>query len=168
MGMRFKKSIKVAPGVKVNIGKKSAGVSIGGKYGGMSFNTKNGTRARISAPGTGMSYSTKIGKKQKKPHTNQNTANKSDYEQFKQDAKYMNSLSKEEQYKEIVTKNGLTEKSAQTYRTVFLIIAIICFLIGIPTLAIGIGVVAIIIGFILLYYAHLYKNIVITCFKNNK
>lgn len=61
MGMNFRKSFKVAPGVKVNLGKKSAGVSIGGKYGGISMNTKSGTRARVSAPGTGMSYSTKIG-----------------------------------------------------------------------------------------------------------
>lgn len=61
MGIRFRKSIKVAPGVKVNLGKKSAGISFGGKYGGMSFNTKSGARARASAPGTGISYSTKIG-----------------------------------------------------------------------------------------------------------
>ena len=60
MGINFRKSIKVAPGVKLNLGKKSAGISIGGKYGGMSFNTKSGTRARISAPGTGLSYSTKV------------------------------------------------------------------------------------------------------------
>ena len=61
MGLKFRKSIKIAPGVKVNIGKKSAGVSIGGKYGGISMNTKTGTRARVSAPGTGISYTTKIG-----------------------------------------------------------------------------------------------------------
>lgn len=63
MGLRFRKSIKVAPGVKVNIGKKSAGVSIGGKHGGVSFNTRSGARARVSAPGTGLSYNTKIGGK---------------------------------------------------------------------------------------------------------
>ena len=61
MGFKFRKSIKIAPGVKLNLGKKSAGISVGGKYGGMSFNTKSGTRARVSAPGTGLSYSTKIG-----------------------------------------------------------------------------------------------------------
>lgn len=60
MGLRFKKSIKVAPGVKINLGKKSAGISLGGKYSGVSFNTRSGTRARVSAPGTGISYSTKI------------------------------------------------------------------------------------------------------------
>ena len=61
MGFNFRKSFKVAPGIKVNLGKKSAGVSIGGKYGGVSMNTKTGTRLRVSAPGTGLSYSTKLG-----------------------------------------------------------------------------------------------------------
>lgn len=61
MGLRFRKSFRVAPGIRVNLGKKSVGVSIGGKYGGVSFNTKSGARVRASAPGTGLSYSTKIG-----------------------------------------------------------------------------------------------------------
>lgn len=61
MGFRFRKSFKIAPGVKLNLGKKSAGISIGGKGGGLSFNTKNGVRARASVPGTGISYSTKVG-----------------------------------------------------------------------------------------------------------
>ncbi len=60
MGFRFRKSVKIAPGVKLNFGKKSAGMSIGGKYGGVSFNSKTGARVRASAPGTGLSYSTKI------------------------------------------------------------------------------------------------------------
>ena len=49
MGLRFRKSVKIAPGVKLNIGKKSVGVSVGGKHGGVSFNSKTGARARISA-----------------------------------------------------------------------------------------------------------------------
>ena len=61
MGFRFRKSIKIAPGVKLNLGKKSAGISIGNKFGGVSYNTRTGARARVSAPGTGMSYSTKLG-----------------------------------------------------------------------------------------------------------
>ena len=63
MGLRFRKSIKIAPGVKLNLGSKSAGVSVGGKYGGVSVNSKTGARARVSAPGTGVSYSEKIGGK---------------------------------------------------------------------------------------------------------
>lgn len=61
MGFRFRKSVKIAPGVKVNFGKKSVGLSIGNKGGGISFNSKSGSRARVSIPGTGLSYSTKLG-----------------------------------------------------------------------------------------------------------
>ena len=67
MGMRFRKSITVAPGVRLNIGKKSVGVSVGNKYGGVSYNTRTGARARVSAPGTGLSYSTKVGGHKQEP-----------------------------------------------------------------------------------------------------
>lgn len=60
MGFRFRKSVKIAPGVKINFGKKSVGMSFGGKYGGISFNSKGGSRIRTSIPGTGLSYSTKL------------------------------------------------------------------------------------------------------------
>ena len=50
MGSRFRKSFKVAPGVRVNLGKKSTGISIGGKYGGISVNSKTGARARVHCP----------------------------------------------------------------------------------------------------------------------
>lgn len=66
MGFRFRKSVKIAPGVKVNFGKKSVGLSIGNKGGGISFNSKTGSRARVSIPGTGLSYSTKLGGRKKK------------------------------------------------------------------------------------------------------
>ena len=66
MGLNFRKSVKIADGVKLNIGKKSAGVSVGGKYAGASFNTKSGARVRASIPGTGISYTkslNSVGKK---------------------------------------------------------------------------------------------------------
>lgn len=61
MGFRFRKTVKIAPGVKINFGKKSVGMSVGNKYAGVSVNSRTGARARVSAPGTGLSYSTKIG-----------------------------------------------------------------------------------------------------------
>lgn len=63
MGLQFRKSFKIAPGIKVNLGKKSAGISVGNKYGGFSFNSKTGARVRVSAPGTGLSYSSNLGSK---------------------------------------------------------------------------------------------------------
>jgi len=65
MGFRFRKSFKVLPGVKINLGGKSAGVSVGGKYGGLSWNSRSGAHARASAYGTGISYRRKVGKKRK-------------------------------------------------------------------------------------------------------
>lgn len=61
MGLRFRKSVKIAPGVKLNFNKKSTSVSIGGKHGGVTFNSKRGVTARTSLPGTGISYTQKIG-----------------------------------------------------------------------------------------------------------
>lgn len=61
MGLRYRKSVKLGKGVKLNIGKKSAGISIGGKHGGVSINSRTGATGRVSAPGTGLSYTQKIG-----------------------------------------------------------------------------------------------------------
>lgn len=66
MGMRFRKSIKLAPGVKLNVGKKSMGVSIGSKYGGVSVNSKTGVRGRASVPGTGISFTETAHSKKKR------------------------------------------------------------------------------------------------------
>lgn len=65
MGLRFRKSFKIAPGVKFNLGGKSAGFSVGGKYGGGSWNSRSGTHVRASAHGTGLSYRKKVGGKKK-------------------------------------------------------------------------------------------------------
>lgn len=61
MGFRFRKSVKLAPGVKLNIGKKSVGISAGNKYGGISCNTSTGAKGRTTLYGTGLSYQWKIG-----------------------------------------------------------------------------------------------------------
>ena len=60
MAFRFRKSVKILPGVKVNLGKKSASVSIGNKFGGVTINSKNGVTKRVSVPGTGISFTEKV------------------------------------------------------------------------------------------------------------
>ena len=65
MGSRFRKSIKLAPGVKLNLGKKSAGISVGGKHGGININSKTGVSSRVSVPGTGISYTSNLSSKRK-------------------------------------------------------------------------------------------------------
>ncbi|MDO4332649.1 MAG: DUF4236 domain-containing protein [Eubacteriales bacterium] len=61
MGLRFRKSIKVAPGVKINLNKKSAGVTLGTKGAHYTINTSGKRTASVGLPGTGLSYSTSSG-----------------------------------------------------------------------------------------------------------
>lgn len=62
MGFKFRKSIKVAPGVKVNVTHKGVGVSAGVKGARISTGP-SGSRITTSIPGTGISYEQRIGKK---------------------------------------------------------------------------------------------------------
>lgn len=56
MGLRFRKSFKVAPGVKVNLGKKSSSVTFGGKGMHYTVNSKGKTTKSVGIPGTGIYY----------------------------------------------------------------------------------------------------------------
>ncbi|KKB35071.1 DUF4236 domain-containing protein [Bacillus thermotolerans] len=58
MGLRFRKSFKIAPGVRLNVSNKSTGLSFGGK--GLRYSINSRGRRTVSAgiPGTGLSYST--------------------------------------------------------------------------------------------------------------
>lgn len=87
MGFKFRKSIKIAPGVKFNIGKKSAGLSIGNKFGGISVNSKTGIRGRASAPGTGLSYSTKLSGSKKNVKKSDNQDKSDSFAQIPQGTK---------------------------------------------------------------------------------
>ncbi|MCP5361455.1 MAG: DUF4236 domain-containing protein [Hyphomicrobiales bacterium] len=57
MGFRFRKSVKILPGVRWNIGKRGSSLSFGDK--GLTVNVnKKGTRTTVGIPGTGLSHST--------------------------------------------------------------------------------------------------------------
>lgn len=59
MGLRFRKSIKLLPGVRLNFGLKSASVSLGGP--GATYNIgSRGSRVTVGIPGSGLSYTTSI------------------------------------------------------------------------------------------------------------
>lgn len=63
MGFRFRKSIKIAPGVRLNLGKKSIGISAGVKGARVSVNSSGRVTKSVGIPGTGISYvkTSKIG-----------------------------------------------------------------------------------------------------------
>ena len=52
---RFRRSIKIAPGIRWNFGKKSTSLSIGGRGANYTIGT-SGSRTTVGIPGTGLSY----------------------------------------------------------------------------------------------------------------
>lgn len=55
MGFRFRKRIKIAPGVYINLSKSGVSTSVGGS--GATVNIgKNGVKGTVGVPGTGLSY----------------------------------------------------------------------------------------------------------------
>ena len=86
MGLRFRKSFKVAPGVKVNVGKKSTGVSIGGKGAHISTNTSGRKATTVGIPGTGLSYT----------HSSGGSRNKKNHSSVEYDEEYYNDSEIEE------------------------------------------------------------------------
>ncbi len=55
-GFRFRKGIKLFPGLKLNISKSGVSTSIGKKGATINLSSK-GTRGTVGLPGSGMSYS---------------------------------------------------------------------------------------------------------------
>ncbi|MBD5607549.1 MAG: DUF4236 domain-containing protein [Desulfovibrio sp.] len=60
MGFRFKKSIKLLPGVKLNVGKRGTSLTVGKRGASVTFG-KKGARTNVGIPGTGLSYGGKPG-----------------------------------------------------------------------------------------------------------
>jgi len=56
MAFRFRKTLRLAPGLRLNLSKGGASFSVGGK--GLTLNLgKRGARTTVGIPGTGLSYS---------------------------------------------------------------------------------------------------------------
>lgn len=76
MGFRFRKSLKIAPGVKLNFNKKSTGITLGGKGFHYTKNSKGKHTTTASIPGTGLSYtSSGSGKSSQKTSDSKTTNN---------------------------------------------------------------------------------------------
>ena len=76
MGLRIRKSIKIAPGIHINLGKKGISTSIGRRGIGVTFG-KTGTSTHIGIPGTGISYvkRTSVNKNKQKFSSNNESSN---------------------------------------------------------------------------------------------
>lgn len=75
MGLRFHKSFQILPGVKLNINKKSVGVTLGTKGAHYTINSKGKRTASVGIPGTGLSYSTSTSGKGKQKDSAKNKVN---------------------------------------------------------------------------------------------
>lgn len=60
MGLRLRKNLKLLPGLKINLTKSGASLTVG-KAGACVNISGKGTRATVGMPGTGISYSTRVG-----------------------------------------------------------------------------------------------------------
>jgi hypothetical protein len=60
MGLRFRKSIRLAPGVRLNLGLRGASLSVGGRGASVTFGSR-GASASVGIPGTGLSYQRRLG-----------------------------------------------------------------------------------------------------------
>jgi hypothetical protein len=59
MGFRFRKSIKLFPGIRINLSKSGVSASIG-RPGATVNISDRGTRSTVGLPGTGISYTEKL------------------------------------------------------------------------------------------------------------
>lgn len=78
MGFKFKKSIKIAPGVKLNLNKKSASVSFGVRGLRKTYSTSGRKTSTVGIPGTGLYYTDVKSKKTTKE--NKSTKRKYNYD----------------------------------------------------------------------------------------
>ena len=67
MGLRYRKQIKVAPGLKLNVSKSGISTSVGKRGATMNFSSR-GTKATVGIPGSGISYSKQLTSKSNKQH----------------------------------------------------------------------------------------------------
>lgn len=113
MGLRFRKSVKIAPGVRATIGKKSTSISIGTNGARRTISTTGRKTTTVGVPGTGLSHVTTSSAKKHSAKT-----------------------------------GAPAPYSPRTYKAcgvILLILAVLCFLIGLVSIAVG-GWVFLLIG----------------------
>lgn len=79
MGLRFRKSIKIAPGVKLNLNKKSASITLGGKGVHHTISTTGKKTTSVGIPGTGIYYTESSGGKKSNAGKNTNVKGSCNY-----------------------------------------------------------------------------------------
>ena len=73
MGLRLKKSFKIAPGVKLNLNKNSTSVTFGKRGAHYTINSKGKKTTSVGIPGTGISYTKTMGDTSSRNRSNSNS-----------------------------------------------------------------------------------------------
>jgi hypothetical protein len=60
MSLRFRKTIKLLPGVRLNLSRSGISTSIGRRGATLNIGGKRGPRATVGLPGTGLSYTERL------------------------------------------------------------------------------------------------------------
>lgn len=170
MGLNFRKSIKIAPGIKLNVSKRGIGVSAGVKGARVSVNSKGRVSKSVGIPGTGVSYrtSSKIGGKDKAGKMQDNTG----YALPK--SKYV--ASRKHNKSNLVSSVNLSNVHpmyfkypwmASVVRFIFIVIGVLATLIGIGALLSipPASIIFFIPACILFYFAHLFS--ILSCALSN-
>lgn len=117
MGFRFRKSFKIAPGVKFNVNKKSVGLTFGKRGAHFTINSKGKRTTSLGIPGTGLSYtSTSGGGGKKKSKKRANTV------------EYNTNIQKSTQTVE--TSNNANSTPKTLYQCIYLVVGIFLIIWG--------------------------------------
>lgn len=81
MGLRFRKSIKIAPGLKVNLNKNSISATVGTKGAHYTVNSNGKRTASVGIPGTGIYYTKSSSDQKSQTATNNDAGNSYNYSQ---------------------------------------------------------------------------------------
>lgn len=66
MGFRFRRSIKIAPGIRLNFNKKSTSITMGTRGAHHTINSSGTETTSVGLPGSGLSYTTRTSSKSSK------------------------------------------------------------------------------------------------------
>ena len=81
MGFRLRKSVKIAPGVKINLSKSGGSLSLGGRGATVNIGSR-GVRSTYSIPGTGISYVTQTSSGRNTRSSSSPSSNRSAYKEL--------------------------------------------------------------------------------------
>ena len=81
MGLRFRKSIKIAPGLKINLNKKSISATVGTKGAHYTVNSNGKRTASVGIPGTGIYYTKSSGDQKSQTTANNDAGSSYSYSQ---------------------------------------------------------------------------------------